>query len=231
MPLEPLPLPELPLPLPPERLLLPPMPLPLLPPGRLLLVLLPPIPLPLLELPLPLPLVPLLELLLPGSMDPMDVARSRTWSTTRLMTLRVAGLALRAAATAATPAAAPAPAAIMVLVMRLRLPFFAAARRDGVLRRALAFFPLFRAEAALFVLFFEPPRFFDEALRFFELLLLEDRFFDAERFLLELRDRFFDAFFEERRELFLDAAMFCLLLKVRCGGNRFRDQESRCVQR
>src|SRR6476646_5401718 len=141
------------------------------------------------------------------------------------MTLRVAGLALRAAATAATPAAAPVPAAIMVLVMRVRLPFFAAALRFGVARRALAFFPLFRAEAAFFELFFA-------AGRRFELLLLEERFFDAERFLLdELRERFFDAFFEERRELFLDAAMFCLLLNVRCGGNRFRDQESRCVQR
>ena len=240
MPPEPLPL--LPLPLPPERLVLPPMPLPELPlpPGRLLLppiplpplelplppmplppgrLLLPPIPLPLLELPLPLEPLPDV-LLLPGSIDPMDVARSRTWSTTRLMTLRVAGLAPRAAATAATPAAAPVPAAIMVLVMRLRSPFFAAARRDGVLRRALAFFPLFRAEPALFVeLFFEPPRFFDPALRFFELLLLEERFFDEERFLLdELRERFFDAFFEERRELFLDAAMLCLLLNVRCGG-------------
>ena len=226
MPPEPLPLPELPLPLPPGRLLLPPMPLPL-PPGRLLELPLP-IPLPLLE-PLPeLPLVPLLELLLPGSMDPMEVARSRTWSTTRLMTLRVAGLALRAAATAATPAAAPAPAAIMVFVMRFRLPFLAAARRDGVLRRALAFFPLFRAEA--FFELFEALRFFAAGRRL-ELLLLEERFFDAERFLLELRARFFDAFFEERRELFLDAAMFCLLLNVRCGGNRFRDQESRCVQR
>ncbi|HEX7418250.1 MAG TPA: hypothetical protein VF505_00095 [Thermoanaerobaculia bacterium] len=122
----------------------------------------------------------------------------------------------------------------MVFVMRLRLPFFAAARRAGdllALRRALAFFPLFRADAVRFVLFFAA-RFFAAGRRFFELLLLEERFFDAERFLLdELFARFFEDFFEDLREPLLDAAMFCLLLNVRCGGNRFRDQESRCVQR
>lgn len=162
----------------------------------------------------------------------MDAARSLTCSTTRLIALRVAGLALRAAAIAATPTAAPVAAAIVVFVMRVRLAFLPLLRCAAdllALRRAVAFFPLFRAEVIFFELF-DAARFFEPPRRF-ALLLLEERFFDEERLLDELRDRLFDDFFEDRREPFLDAAMLCLLLNVRCGGNRNRDQEPRCVQR
>lgn len=146
----------------------------------------------------------------------MDVARSFTCSTTRLITPRVAGVALRAAAIAAAPAAAPPAAAIAVLVMRVRDPFFP---RADDLRRAVAFddlLALFRPVERRADDFFEPfeaVRFFEPP-RFFELLLLEERFFDDDFLPDDFRDpRFFDELFfaDLRDEPLFDAAMFCLL--------------------
>jgi hypothetical protein len=218
MPLPDVPLLPLPMPLPDVPLLPPPIPLP-----DVLLVVPIPLPLPLLlplrlllpELPEVLEPLSLVELPLPGIMlltlVPMVVARSLTCSTTRLITLRASGLALRAAAIAAVPAAAPVAAAIAVRVMRVRLAFLPALRRTVVFLAAVRLrvaAPL-RAEALFF-----------ELLRFFELFfddeerLFDDRFFDD--FLLELFDpRFFEAFFEdllEERRFF--AAMLCLLLTM-----------------
>jgi hypothetical protein len=135
------------------------------------------------------------------TLEPIVDARSFTCSTTRLMTLRAAGV--RAAAIAAAPAAAPAAAATAVRRRsRVRLAFFPALRRAGDFAAGR------RAAVLFFELFFAAPRF--ALLRFFELFFaaplrdFDERFFDD--FLLEL---FFDAFFEDLR---FDAAMFCLLL-------------------
>jgi hypothetical protein len=99
-----------------------------------------PIPEPLRVLVAPIP-EPLRDPLLPVPEEEPDVelplsllpgmrfdARSLTVSTTRLMTLRAAGIDGRAAA-AAAPAAAPAAAATAVRVLRVRAAFFPAARR------------------------------------------------------------------------------------------------------
>jgi hypothetical protein len=140
----------------------------------------------------------LLVLLLPGSIDdtdePMLLAVSRTCSTTRLMTLRLA----------------PPPDDDL-------LGRRAFDERFGVLLRAAVAFPPFRPAAerrALVVflaLFFAPP--------FFEERLDAERFFDDDRFLDELFDpRFFEDFFEDlREERFFDAAMFRLLLRCSVG--------------
>ena len=138
------------------------------------------------------------ELLLPGSIEdtdePMLPAVSRTCSTTRLMTLFLAGALLAA--------------------LRGAGAFFA------VLRRAAVFFPPLRpaAERRAAVVFFDD---FDDffAPRFRAAGRFVERFFDDDRFLDELRDpRFFEAFFEDLRdEPFFDAAIFRLLLRVSVG--------------
>jgi hypothetical protein len=143
-------------------------------------------------------------------LEPIEVARSFTCSTTRLMTLRVAGAALRAAAAAAAPAAAPAAAATAVRLIFVRF----------ALRAVERFFELDapRFRPRLFALFLLDER------------LFEDRFFDD--FFDELRPRFFDdLFFEDLEELFFLAAMYCLLLKVSVGESRtwIRDHAARNV--
>ncbi len=139
-------------------------------------------------------------LLLPGSIDdtdePMLLAVSRTCSTTRLMTLRLA----------------PPPEDEVVLGRRAFEE-----RLAGLFRAAVAFPPFRpaaerRALVVFFALFFAPPFFFEERLD-------DERFFDDDRFLDELFDpRFFEDFFEDlREERFFDAAMFRLLLRCSVG--------------
>lgn len=156
----------------------------------------------------------LLELeLLPGL---SEEAVSRTCSTTRLITLRPRALFAATAAPAAAPAAAAAIAVLRV-TRRLRVdaPFFAAFERffAGVLfLRGAAFLAAGRR--------FAPDFFFAAALRgdlraeadfFFELFLLEGRFFELLFF-----DDFFDDFFEDFFEPFFDA-IGSLLFKSRWG--------------
>lgn len=153
----------------------------------------------------------LLEVELPGLIDD---AVSRTCSTTRLITLRPRALFAATAAPAAAPAAAAAIAVLRV-TRRLRVdaPFLAAFERffAGVLfLRGAAFFAAGRRFA---------PDFFAAlrgALRagadfFFELFLLEGRFFELLFF-----DDFFDDFFEDFFEPFFDA-IGSLLFKSRWG--------------
>lgn len=152
----------------------------------------------------------LLELELPGLIDD---AVSRTCSTTRLITLRPRALLAATAAPAAAPAAAAAIAVLRV-TRRLRVdaPFFAAFERffAGVLfLRGAAFL----AAGRRFADFFAALR---GALRagadfFFELFLLEGRFFELLFF-----DDFFDDFFEDFFEPFFDA-IGSLLFKSRWG--------------
>jgi hypothetical protein len=127
------------------------------------------------ELPMPPPVDE--GVLPPGSIDetlePRELARSFTCSTTRLMTVRAAGRV--AAAAAPTAAAAPVAAAARFMIFLVR-------------RFAAVFFPPLRPAAARFELLLDR---FDE-LRF------DDLFFD-DFFEPPLRDPpFFDDFFEER---------------------------------
>ena len=191
-------------------------------------------------LPLPLLPLPLPVLLLPGIIEetdePMLLAFSRTCSTTRLIALRTAGVA-------AAPAAAAPAAASAVRVMRVRRAFLPRDDDDDFLddflaapRREAVAFPPFRPAAERRAdfddfddffepeLFFDPPRFFDEERRdderFFE-VFLDELFFDPP---------FFEDFFDDlREELFLDAAMVRLLLRlsVRCP---LPGSGSRCAQ-
>jgi hypothetical protein len=188
---------------------------------------LPPLPLPLLPLPLPPPVFPLPLGVVgpffiggaagaaPGmgepTLEPGVNARSFTCSTTRLMTLRVAGgRAAAGVGVAGTGVAGPPGRKSTAGAVRgLGLAFFFA-----TLRRAGDFAAGRRAAVLFFALFFAAPRF--ALLRFFELFFaaplrdFDERFFDERffvDFLLELF--FFDAFFEDLR---FDAAMFCLLL-------------------
>ncbi|MGZ8832532.1 MAG: hypothetical protein ACXW19_04965, partial [Thermoanaerobaculia bacterium] len=166
-----------------------------------------PLPLPLPVLPPPLPLGVNGGFLIGGAVgaepgmgeptgEPVVDERSFTCSTTRLMTLRVAGgggAGGRGAGGAGITAAG--------VGRGLGLAFFFA-----TLRRAGAFAAGRRAAVLFFALFFAAPRF--ALLRFFELFFtallrdFDERFFD---FLLEL----FFAFFEDLR---FDAAMSRLLL-------------------
>ena len=169
--------------------------------------------------PYPVPVEPVLLLgvllLRPGIMfdivSPRLLAVSRTCSTTRLITLRAAGLRRAAtAAPAAPPAAAVATAARFATFLTVRFVFLFAAplraareRLAVVMRRlALRFTALFFAPA-----FFAPP-FFDEE-RFAE-LRFDDRFF-AEDFADRLRDDDFLELLREDEDLFLVAMPFLLM--------------------
>jgi hypothetical protein len=170
-------------------------------------------------LPDPLPLVRELEdegmeeeLLLEDELVPgmSEEAVSRTWSTTRLITLRQRALL----AAAAAPAAAPAAAAIAVRRVRVFAAFFPLAERffEGALLRAAAFLAGRRLALAFFAGLREADL-RDADLRagadfFFELFLLDER-------LLELL--FFDDFFEDFFEPFFDA-IGSLLFNVSVGG-------------
>ena len=172
-------------------------------------------------LPPPIPVLPVVLLLRPGIMlptvSPRLLAVSRTCSTTRLITLRAAGLlraALTAVAVATVAAATGATRFATFFILRLRL-VFAAPFRPAAERRADV--ERLAAERLLdeLLLFFELP-FFDELPpRFAELLRLDERLrdadFDERADDLLLRDDDFLEPLRDEEDLFLVAMRFLLM--------------------